>query len=68
MVEKVPSTSTMQMRGLVHLILGIIMVLLWSLYSSEWWSAVFGFLALYFLVQAIIHGNVYSVYPFHPRK
>ena len=68
MKRKLPSTSSMMMRGTVHLILGIIMALLWSFYSSEWWSVVFGFLALFFLIQAILHMNVYGVYPFYERK
>ena len=68
MSEKLPSTASMMLRGTVHLILGVIMVLLWSFYSSEWWSAVFGFLAIFFLIEAILHMNVYGVYPFHHRK
>ena len=68
MSEKLPSTASMMLRGTVHLILGVIMVLLWSFYSSEWWSAVFGFLAIFFLIEAILHMNVYGAYPFHHRK
>ena len=66
--EPLPSSSSMMIRGTVHLIIGIIMVLIWSYFSSEWWSAAFGFLAAYFMIQAILHANVYSVFPFQHRK
>jgi len=48
-------TQTLELLGSVQLIAGIILVLLWSFYSSEWWSAVFGFLAVFFLIEAIWH-------------
>ena len=45
----------LELLGSLQLIAGIILVLLWAFYSSEWWSAVFGFLAIFFLVEAIWH-------------
>jgi len=45
----------LELLGSVQLIAGIILVLLWSFYSSEWWSVTFGFLAVFFLVEAIWH-------------
>lgn len=48
-------TLRLELLGSVQLIAGIILVLLWSFYSSEWWSAIFGFLAVFFLIEAIWH-------------
>ena len=48
-------TLMLELLGSVQLIAGIILVLLWSFYSSEWWSVVFGFLAVFFLIEAIWH-------------
>ena len=43
----------LEIHGSVLLITGMIMVLIWSYYILEWWAAVFGFLALFFLIEAI---------------
>jgi len=48
-------TLKLELLGSVQLIAGIVLVLLWSFYSSEWWSVAFGFLAVFFLVEAIWH-------------
>jgi len=53
--ENMKSTSSLELLGSVQLIVGIILILLWSFFSSEWWSVVFGFLAVFFLVEAIWH-------------
>jgi len=45
----------LELLGSLQLIAGIILVLLWSFYSPEWWSAAFGFLAVFFLIEAIWH-------------
>jgi len=45
----------LELLGSLQLIAGIILVLLWAFYSSEWWSAAFGFLAIFFLIEAIWH-------------
>ena len=45
----------LELLGSVQLIASIILVLLWSFYSSEWWSVIFVFLAVFFLVEAIWH-------------
>ena len=45
----------LEIHGSVLLITGMIMVLIWSFYISEWWASVFGFLALFFLIEAIWH-------------
>ena len=47
--------SGTELVGTVNLISGIIMALLWSYFSSRWWSVAFGFLAVFFLVEAIWH-------------
>jgi hypothetical protein len=48
-------TLMLELLGSTQLITGIILVFLWSFYSTEWWSAVFGFLAVFFLIEAIWH-------------
>ena len=45
----------LELLGSIQLVAGIILILLWSFFSSEWWSAAFGFLAIFFLVEAIWH-------------
>jgi membrane protein YdbS with pleckstrin-like domain len=47
--------SGIELVGTMNLISGIIMALLWSYFSSQWWSAAFGFLAIFFLVEAVWH-------------
>jgi predicted PurR-regulated permease PerM len=47
--------SGTELVGTINLISGIIMVLLWSYFVSHWWSAAFGFLAVFFLIEAIWH-------------
>jgi hypothetical protein len=46
-------TLKLELLGSAQLIVGIILVLLWSFYSSEWWSVVSGYLAVFFLIEAI---------------
>jgi hypothetical protein len=48
-------TLKLELLGSAQLIVGIILVLLWSFYSSEWWSVVSGYLAVFFLIEAIWH-------------
>jgi len=43
------------------LIVSIILALVWSYYSSEWWSVAIGVLAVFFFIQAIAHLNVDAV-------
>jgi len=45
----------LELLGSVQLIAGVILVLLWSFYSSEWWSVALGFLAVFFLIEAVWH-------------
>jgi hypothetical protein len=45
----------LEMLGSVQLIASIFLVLFWSFYSFEWWSVIFGILAVFFLVEAIWH-------------
>jgi drug/metabolite transporter (DMT)-like permease len=47
--------SGTELVGTLNLIAGIILVLLWSYFASQWWSVVFGFLAVFFLIEAIWH-------------
>jgi len=47
--------SGTELVGTMNLIAGIIMALLWSYFSSQWWSVAFGFLAVFFLIEAIWH-------------
>jgi hypothetical protein len=48
-------TLKLELLGSAQLIVGMILVLLWSFYSSEWWAAVLGYLAAFFLIEAIWH-------------
>jgi len=48
----------LEIHGSVMLVTGMILVLIWSFYISEWWAAVFGFLSLFFLIEAIWHYGV----------
>jgi len=45
----------LELLGSVQLVAGIVLVLIWSFYSLEWWSAALVFLAVFFLVEAIWH-------------
>jgi len=47
--------TQLEIHGSMMLITGMILVLIWSFFKAEWWSAVFGFLALFFLIEAIWH-------------
>ena len=47
--------SGTELVGTINLITGIIMALLWSYFASRWWSVAFGFLALFFLIEAVWH-------------
>lgn len=47
--------SGTELVGTLNLISGIIMVLLWSYFSIKWWSVAFGFLSVFFLIEAIWH-------------
>ena len=63
MSEKYPSSSSMRLVGFVWLIVSVILALVWSYYSSEWWSVAIGVLAVFFFVEAIAHMNVYAILP-----
>jgi predicted PurR-regulated permease PerM len=47
--------AILELLGSVQLVVGIILVALWSFFSSEWWSAMLLFLAVFFMVEAIWH-------------
>ena len=47
--------SGAELVGTLNLISGIIMALLWSYFASNWWSVALGFLALFFLIEAVWH-------------
>jgi len=47
--------SGTELVGTMNLITGIIMALLWSYFALQWWSVAFGFLAVFFLIEAIWH-------------
>lgn len=48
----------LEIHGSIMLVTGIILVLLWSFFGAQWWSSVFGFLSLFFLIEAIWHYGV----------
>jgi predicted PurR-regulated permease PerM len=45
----------LELLGSVQLVVALVLVAAWSFYSSEWWSAVLLFLAVFFLVEAVWH-------------
>jgi len=45
----------LEIHGSVLLVTGMILVLVWSYYKLKWWSSVFDYLALFFLIEAIWH-------------
>jgi purine-cytosine permease-like protein len=45
----------LELLGSVQLVVSVILVAFWSFCSSEWWSAVLLFLAVFFLVEAVWH-------------
>jgi len=47
--------SGTELVGTMNLLAGIAMAILWSYFASQWWSIVFGFLAVFFLIEAIWH-------------
>ena len=51
----------LELLGSIQLVIGIILILMWSFFSSEWWSVVFGFLAVFFLIEAIWHFAVCDI-------
>jgi hypothetical protein len=61
MTEKTPSSSSMRAAGFLWLIVSVVLALVWSYYSSEWWSVAIGVVAVFFFIEAIAHMNVYSV-------
>jgi len=61
MTKKMYSSSSLRIFGFIWLIVSIVLALLWSYYSSEWWSAAIGVLAVFFFIEAIAHMNVYAV-------
>ena len=57
----------LELLGSVQLVAGIILILLWSFYSAEWWSVSLAFLAIFFLVESIWH-YILCDYIRHIRK
>jgi membrane protein YdbS with pleckstrin-like domain len=47
--------SGTELVGTVSLISGLIMALLWSYFTPRWWSIAFGFLTVFFLIEAVWH-------------
>jgi len=61
MSEKWPSSSSLRLMSFLFLIVSVILALVWSYYSSEWWSVAIGVVAVFFFIEAIAHMNVYAV-------
>ena len=47
--------SGTELVGTINLIAGMTMALLWSYFAPQWWSIIFGFLAMFFLIEAVWH-------------
>jgi len=63
MDEKIPPSRELRFFGVFFVIVSIILVLVWSYYSSEWWSPVIAVIAAFFFIEGILHMNVYAIYP-----
>ena len=61
MNEKWPSSSALRSVGLLWVAISVILALVWSYYSSEWWSVGPGVLSIFFFVEGIAHMNVYAI-------
>jgi hypothetical protein len=59
--EKWPSSSALRSVGLLWVAISVILALVWSYFSSEWWSVCPGVLAVFFFVEGIAHMNVYAI-------
>jgi len=45
----------LELLGSVQLVASLVLILIYSFYSLEWWSAALGVLATFFLIEAIWH-------------
>lgn len=45
----------LEVHGSVMLVVGMALSLVWSFFVTQWWAVVFGYLAVFFLVEAIWH-------------
>ena len=61
MSEKWPSSSALRSVGLLWVAISVVLALVWSYYSSEWWAAGVGVVAAFFFVEGIAHMNVYAI-------
>lgn len=52
---------TLEVLGSVQLIASLVLGLTWSFFRNEWWSIIFGILAIFFLVEAVWHYAVCDV-------
>ncbi len=43
----------LEVHGSVLLVTGMVMSLVWSFFVTQWWNVVFGYLAVFFLIEAI---------------
>jgi len=55
MTKKMPSITGLVLVGFLWLIVSVVLALVWSYYSSEWWSVAVGVVAVFFFVMAIGH-------------
>ena len=55
MTKKMPSITGLVLAGFLWLIVSVVLALVWSYYSSEWWSVAVGVVAVFFFVEAIAH-------------
>ena len=61
MSEKWPSSSALRSVGLLWVAISVVLALVWSYFSSEWWAVGVGVVAAFFFVEGIAHLNVYAV-------
>jgi uncharacterized membrane protein len=54
----------MTKRVTFHMVAGIVLVLVWSYFASEWWSPVIGYLAILFGIIPVVVGFFALIEPY----
>jgi len=55
MTKKMPSITGLVLASFLWLSVSVVLALVWSYYSSEWWSVAVGVVAVFFFIEAIAH-------------
>jgi len=55
MTKEMPSITGLVLASFLWLIVSVVLTLIWSYYSSEWWSVAFVVVAAFIFAEAIVH-------------